>query len=268
MSTLVNDIYIDVCDILLEPSGLSLGLLTEPQFLQYLRGTLDDFLGRTGLVKAIAVMPQEYGQPQVTLPDWISQPDAAFSDGVAIRRDFEGDISSIDRNWQSKIGPPRSWRQDKQYPNQVSLFPAPAVVSPLSPNSPPPGQYGAVIAWAPEQSLTAIQAFIGTMIQTNGTAAFTSPGVFFGSTPINQFSRGNVCAIGPVGLLSENISLNSPIEALTDDWTYFLKYGVLEKIWLSDSELKDVQRARYAHARYEEGIMLAAAVMGEEIDQE
>jgi hypothetical protein len=227
---------------------------------------MDDFLGRTGLIKAIAVIPQEFGIPQYVLPDWIETADVAFSDGAAIRRDFEGNISTISRNWQTKVGQPRSWRQDKQTPQEVSLFPAPNVENPLFPVGPPAGAYGAVIAWAPGESETDSQAYIGTMIQTAGTATFTSPGVFFGATPILQFTRGNLCVVGTVGLLSENVSLGMPIEAITDDWDHFIKYGILEKIWMSDSELKDIQRARYAHARYEEGCMLAAAVMGEVID--
>jgi hypothetical protein len=227
---------------------------------------MDDFLGRTGLIKAIAVIPQELGIPQYTLPDWLEGADNAFSDGSALRRDFEGNIASTVRNWQTKVGQPRSWRQDKQTPQQVSIFPAPNTENPLFPDGPPPGQYGAVIAWAPGQNYAAPQAFIGTIIQTSGVAAFTSPGVFFGATPLNQFSRGNFCVVGAVGLLTEDVSLGLPVESLTDDWDHFIKYGILEKVWMADSELKDIQRARYAHARYEEGCMLAAAVMGEVID--
>jgi hypothetical protein len=264
--TTVDDIYLNVCDLLLEPSGLTLGLLSLSQFLEYYREVMDAFLGATGLIKCIAACPLEYGQAQITLPDWTSQPDVAFSDGCALRRDFEGSISTIDRDWQTKVGAPRSWRQDKQYPFQLSFYPAPNVESTLSPNYPPPGTYGAVLAWAPGQPETGVPAYIGTMIQASGVATFTSPGAFFGSQPLNQFSRGNACTIGPVGLMTEDVTLGDPMESLTDDWVCFIQYGILEKIWMSDSELKDIQRARYAHARYEEGIMLAKAVMGEAIE--
>lgn len=268
MSATVQNIYNDCCSILLEPSGLVLGLYTPAQFIQAYREVMDDFLGRTGLIKAIAVIAQEFGIPQYVMPDWISEPEVAITDGTAIRRDFEGNIGSIDRNWQNKVGSPRSWRQDKQLPNQVSLYPAPNVENPAVPLDPSPGQYGAVIAWAPLADLTSIVAFVGTMTQSGGVATFTSPGAFFGSAPLNQFSRGNLCLIGATGLLSEDVTLSSPVEAITDDWLHFIKYGILEKIWLSDSELKDVQRARYARARYDEGCMLAAAVMGEEVEKQ
>jgi hypothetical protein len=267
MSTYQN-LFDDCAAILLERSGFTLGLISTAQWIEYAVAVFQDFLGKTGICQCVAVMPQQFGIPQYTLPDFISDAQACFSDGAAVRRDFEGNISTIDRQWQQKVGAPRSWRQDKQLPQQLSLYPAPTVESVNAPNYPPPGTYGAVLAWAPSSDLTSETAFIGTLIQTAGVAAFTTPGVFFGAQPLNQFSRGNVCAIGPVGLLTEAVTLASPIEALTDDWLTFIKFGILEKIWMSDSELKDVQRARYAHARYEEGCMIAAAVMGEVIDSQ
>jgi hypothetical protein len=268
MSTTVNQIYLDCCDILLEPAGLELGLLSQSQWIEWYRQVMDDFLGKTGLIKAIALIPQQFGIPQYTTPDFISQPDCCFSDGCFINRDFEGNISTISRNWQNQVGTPRSWRQDKQYPNQLSLYPSPNVESTLAPSAPPPGVFGTVIAWAPGQSETSETAYVGTMVQSGGVGTFTSPGEFFGTQPLNTFSRGNVAVIGAVGLLTENVDLSDPMEALTDEWGAYIKYGILEKIWVSDSELKDVQRAAYARARYQEGVMLASAVMGEAIEAE
>jgi hypothetical protein len=268
MSATVQTIYGWVTETLLEPSGFTLGLITPAQFLEYYSAATSDFLGRSGLYRCIALMPQQFGIPQYTTPDFCSTPEMAFSDGVALRRDFEGNISSIDRNYFNKVGTPRSWRQDKQQMNQLSLFPSPNVESTLAPSAPPPGVYGAVLAWAPGQSESGIEAYIGTMLQSGGTATFTTPGEFFGAQPLNTFARGNVAVIGPVGLLTEDVTLSSPVEALTSDWLHFIKYRILEMIWMSDSELKDVQRARYAHARYEEGVMLASAVMGEAIEAE
>lgn len=265
MST-VNDVYLRVCETLLEPNGFTLGLISEANFLEYFSATMQHFLATTGIVRCIAVMPQSFGTPQYTLPDFLGEPDACFSDGSAIRQDAEGNLSSIAKRWQSEIGTPRSWRQDKQLPNQVSLYPAPNVENPAAPAIPPPGVYGAVLAWAPGQANTGVPAYIGTVIQSGGSATFTTPGTFFGSVPLYNFSRGNVCVIGPLGLMTQAISLSSPIESLTDDWLTYIQYGILEKVWMSDSELKDTQRARYAHARYEEGIMLASAIMGEGVE--
>jgi hypothetical protein len=266
MSSAIQNVHDAVCQVMLEPNGFTLGLVTEEQFLQLYVETITEFLGRSGLFKGIAVIPQQYGIGIYTLPDWMLGPEAAFTDGLAIGRDPESQLAAVDQRWQSRVGTPRSWRQDKLLQNQAAIFPAPTVEND---NLPQPGNYGIVAAWVPGGNLSEIQAFIGTMVQANQTATFTSPGVVFANltgNTLNQFSRGNLSILGILGLFSADVALGNPVESLTDDWVHFLKYGILKRIFDSDSECRDVMRARYCETRFEEGIALARAIMGDMVE--
>lgn len=261
---LVSSLYATVCNILLEPGGFQLGLITNAQFLQFYRAVMEDFLGKTKLYKGVAFDPQQYSVAQYQIPDWLSDIEAVFSDGLALGMDNESSISGRDKNWQSRIDQPRSWRMDKLNMQTLGLFPAPIVESPLVPPIGAP-YFGIVSADAPG-SAPAVAANIGTIIQANQTGTYTTPGLFFGATNLAQASRGNVAMIGVLGLFTENVTLNSPIEHLTDDWVPFIQYGILAKIFGCDGETRDVLRERYCKARYDEGTMLGMAIMGEEID--
>lgn len=261
----MRDVYDDVCSTLLEPAGFTLGLVTDAQFLDYYRQSAEEFLSRSGLAKGVALNAQAYSQAQYQAPDWISDIEAAFSDGAVVRRDFEESIAASNRNWQNQGGTPRSWRQDKMPMKVFSLYPAPIVESSQAPMPPAPPDFGIIAAYVPGGDPTSVTAFVGTMTQANQVGTFVSPGAFFtpagGSIP--NFSRGNVAIIGTLGLFTEDVTLDSEIEHLTDDWAVAIKYGILRRIFGSDGELKDILRERYASARFEELVQLAMAVNGE-----
>ncbi len=260
---LVQDLYLDCADTLLEPLGLTLGLVTDAQFIQYFRSVMEEFLS-CGLYKAIALTGQISGTVRYIVPDWLSDVEAAFSDGAVLFRDMESGIAQSTRNWQSITAQPRSWRQDKQFMYQIEIYPKPSIPNTTNPN---PSNFGIVAAWVPGGNLAQTNAFVGTMTQAGQVATFTSPGVFFGAQPLNTFSRTNLAMVGRLGLMTENVNLASPIEHLTDDWVWVLKYGILAKIFDSDSENRDVLRARYCRSRFDEGVMLARMIMDEEVDQ-
>lgn len=261
----VQLLYDDVCEVMLEPGGFTLGLVTPQQFLDYYVETMEDFLGRTGLIKGIALQTQQYGTPDYDLPDWISDIEAVYSDGGTLFRDSENSIAAMNQNWRSEIDTPRAWRQDKMPMQSLSLFPAPKVQGDSGGQDP-----GIVSAYVPGQSPNPLQAFVGTLNQTAQVASFTTPGTFFtppsGAVPLNQLARKNVAMIGKLGLMTEAVALGDPIEHLTDDFAVFLKYGILQKIFGVDGENKDVLRENYCRDRYEEGVMLGKAIMGEEVE--
>lgn len=260
---LINSLYLDCCEVLLESGGLQTGLLTVSQFLDFYVATMNDFLGETGIIKAIGAQGQQYGQQQYDVPDWIGDIEACFSDGSTLFRDVEQSIASRNRNWRSEIGACRSWRQDKEPMDTVSVYPGPKLQGQAGGPDP-----GIVVAWVPGGA-SQVQAFIGTLSQSGQVATFASPGTFFAGVnpqPIAQFSRKNICMVGQVVLFSNSVQLGDSIESLPDDFVIFIKYGILSRVWSVDGENKDPQRARYCMARYQEGVSLGKAVMGEELE--
>ena len=262
----MRDIYNDVCSVLLEPNGLQLGLIDDAEWLQYYRQSFEEFMGRSGLCKGVALNAQIQNQSRYQVPDWMSDIEAAFSDGAVTGRDFEESISAANRNWRAQVGTPRSWRQDKMTMQFMDLYPAPVAHTSQAPPPAPP-DFGIISAYVPGGNPASIPAFIGTMTQAAQVGTFVSPGAFFGITDLLKFSRGNVAVIGTLGMFTEDITLDSPVEHLTDDWAIFLKWGVLKRIFGSDGETRDVLRERYASARFEEGIGLAQAINGELAEQ-
>lgn len=260
MASTVQNVHDQVCVILLEPSGFTLGDISEAEFLQYYRAVMEDFLGRTGIIKGFAFLAQFFGQAQYLYPDFISDISEVFSDGGATRMDYENSISGADRNWQDRVGPPMSWRQDKLAIPALSLYPAPNIPFAYTAST----GSGIAAAWVPDGDFTQSQAFIGTLTQAAQVATFATPGTFFqaGFDP-TQISRGAVSLIGQLSLMTEDVSLSSPVEHITDDWVVFIKYGILQKIFASDSECRDVLREKWARGLYEQGILLAQAIMGQ-----
>jgi hypothetical protein len=57
----------------------------------------------------------------------------------------------------------------------------------------------------------------------------------------------------------------SVVQLVPDSLTPYLKYGILARIFNSDSELRDVQKAAYCNARYAEGVNMCAVMMSQEM---
>jgi len=57
----------------------------------------------------------------------------------------------------------------------------------------------------------------------------------------------------------------SVVQLVPDALTPYLKYGILARIFNSDSELRDVQKAAYCNARYSEGINMCSVMMSQEM---
>lgn len=262
--TAIRELYNSVCEIMLEPGGFHLGILTDAEFLGYYKSTMEDFLGRTGMIKGIIFLQQFAGVSQYEMPSWICDPIYMFSDGAQLRSDFEGSIAQEDRYWQSKIGQPRSWRADKLPDSFFSVYPAPAINTPFTPVT---GTNGVIAAWVPGGDLSQNQAFIGTMVQASQVGTFTTPGDFFGTgQPLTLASRGDLAAIGTLMLFTEDVDLDDPIEHLDDDWLPIIKFGILQRIFMTDGETRDMLRERWAWSRYEEGVALGQALMEQVID--
>ena len=86
-----------------------------------------------------------------------------------------------------------------------------------------------------------------------------------GSAPPS--SHLGVTIVGPRGG-SSIANLSDPIPFLLDDFTAYLIFGIHERLFGGDNEMRDPQRALWCGSQYREGIALAKAITGEDEDAE
>ena len=73
----------------------------------------------------------------------------------------------------------------------------------------------------------------------------------------------NLALVGTYGTTKTSFSLADTIPNVPDSFTAYLGYGVMAKIFSTDGEAKDMQRAAYCSARFQEGVSLARAMLGQ-----
>lgn len=229
MSTTVQEIYQRVSWDLLENSGLVLGTVTPAQFLDYLAEAILEFCQGAGLVRKIFTQQIFMGQTQYLAPDDILLIQHCFVGGKYIDPTTLEELQNSEYEWPKQSGPPRAWFQDGQPESEIQLFPNPIYTgTAIAGSTPPIGNYD---TFAPEEN--------------------------------------NLTIVGSAGptTIAVDLTGNIPPE-VPDSFTPYLGYRVLQRIFSTDGEAKDTQRAIYCGARWQEGISLAAAIRGEALMDE
>lgn len=234
MSTTVENIYDMVCYDLLEDSisgpGLSKGLVTEQEFLDYLGIVLMDFLAQTGMVWTIFTQQLQAGVSAYLSPDMMPDVFYVFQNAYIVEK-ITLFSTMIQGQWQRKPGPTKAYHEDGLPLNTLELVPAPnwngTAFTPAVGPPPPFGTYGAF-----------------------------QPG-----------SR-NLTMVG-VSLASQEMwTIGQTLDTIPDTFTPYLGFGVLEKIFTKDGEARDQQRALYCRSRYDEGIALGRSIVMEVIGED
>jgi hypothetical protein len=221
----VATIYARVCAALLEPNGLALGIVTEAQFLNALADVLLDFSQQAPLDKQIFTELIQAGVGEYIVPDDLMAPELCFVGGKLIEKTTEADLTRGHFEWRRQWGPPKQWHEDSLEVKRVELFPKP---------------------------------------DYNGTnIAGEEP-------PIGHYddfypAERNLTIVGPAAPSKTAWEAGDTLDGIPDSFTHYLTYGVLEKIFSSESELRDVQRAAYCRSRFDEGISLARAIAAAEL---
>jgi len=229
MSVTAQSIYDSICYDLLEDAGLVLGLLTVEQFFDLLNLTILDFNTQTAMVKGAFTQQILSNVGRYTIPDELTRVDQVYVAGRLVSPAQVADLNTLIRNWRRAApGIPTLYHEDELPIRTLELV--------VAPN------------------------YSGVAI-TGGSA----PGFYVaGQSPA---VHRNLTLVGPlkpaiVGGPEEDI----PIPA-DDAITGYLGFGVLERVFSSDSELQDQQRALYCGAQYREGVLALQAMMGEvEVD--
>lgn len=256
--TTIATVYSRFCHALLEGSaaGLALGLYTEAQFLELYSSMSQDFLNQTGIIQRVWVGLAELGTPKYTLPNWMIEPLHVFYNERALTRTALGGAEEMDPHWMTSLRGPEMWRNDKVSVREIEVMP-------------PPNREGRQIT---DPSTTAlvdqVDAAEAEPYAFYGTVASEGERFLYGVAedgPV-YISRSNLTVIG-----TANVSDTTPpedddnVNLIPDSFVHYILYGMLAHVFRQDGELKDLMRANYCDARYQEGINLANAITSPEI---
>jgi hypothetical protein len=251
-----NSIYAQCCDALLEPGGLQLGLLTTDQFYALAQEVLIDFYEKAGIVKKVFNIQMVSGTSTYAEPDAMSEADTALADQTYLHRSSGYYLDNSDPAWPLQSNTPTMFREDELPISQIQLSPTPNTSgNDVAFNNSGYGQIGMTTTHA-DFNITASTTGFGVIAGFSGNPYLEAVNPGFGLIAEMTVSSGNITAVGevtPDGL--EGILMLPP------SFRLYLKYGILAKVFGSDSELKDMQKAAYCQARYAEGVNLATAIM-------
>lgn len=239
----LQDVYQQLCYDMLEDNGLTLGIVTDQQFIDLANLTLIDFLNQTGLVKRIHTQTIFAGQTLYTIPDEIDRVDTAF---VAGRMIYEKNVHSLNetlRAWRRKLGPTQFWHTDELPIKTIELVPVPLLNSEQ------------IYTGSTDPPFAVFDTFTAPVETSPGTVETRAPYQHRGLTIIGSVKPAPITALG------------QDIPYLPDEWAYgYLNFGILERFFSGDNETKDPQRAAYCGAQYKEGIAAAQAITGDDAE--
>ncbi len=239
-----RDIYVQLCYDLCEPGGLQLGIISDSEYIRLFKLTLLDFLNSTGILRRIFTQTIFAGTSQYTVPDDILRVDLAFLQGHWLPRSTAGGIANAIRNWRTRLGIPSCFHEDSLPIKTLELAPSPSYDGVFIPGAsepdPPHGIYDefSAICFLEPNPLTPV--------------LLTAP-QHRGLTIIGPFYPGDL-----------ELHMDCEIPELPEDISLgFLLFGILERIFGGDNELRDPQRALFCHSQYQLGISIFRAIAGE-----
>ena len=228
---IANEVGFDILED--PPATFTLGVLTQAQFIDALNETLLDFLKQTNLVKTIYTQTIQAGVSRYSIPDAVLFVESAFVAGRYLDRSTQSDISGKSLQWKNQPGIPKVFHEDGLPPKTVELAPIPNYNGTYIPGTlepdPPHGQFG---GWA---------------VTIGGSSV--PPATHRGLTVVGTEKPALITSLADsIPLLPDEVSLG------------YIPFGVLARIFSSDSELKDAEKAAWADGQYQEGIQLMKAI--------
>jgi hypothetical protein len=259
---------LNCCEALLESGGLQLGLLTEAQFFQIAGEVLADFLGKTGLVKKIFNVTMNFGVSVYPESDELGDVDSVLANQTYLFETSGYYLDNADPMWQTVMNYPEAYREDEMPPKRVQVFPTPNVEGYQIVTLGGMAGYGVLAATSNPNDFDETLSYLtpaggyGTPSGFGGNPYVDNVNPGYGVRSVKTPSTGNVSMIGtalPFNIT--NITRYTYVELVPDSFVHYLKYGILARVFSSDNELKDLQKAAYSAARYAEAINICAAIL-------
>lgn len=265
----VQDIYTEVCDVLLESGGLTLGMVTEDDFLRFYGETYQDFLQKSGIVKKIANVHVETSVSIYEKPECVMDSEELLYD----RRYLHGlsalDLDMLKSGWKTENGTPRRWHEDRLPVRRFQVQPTPprdgysvAVTAAFY------GTLSAVGALPADFDIAVSAPFYGVISSFSGPIYLETMAWGLGTISGLVSDTLNATMIGTAKPIGVTWDLDSFVEWIPDSFAVYLKWGILQSIFSMDGETKDEQRAAYCGARWNEGIALSEVVSQAGLQQE
>lgn len=262
----VQDVYTEVCDMLLEPGGLSL-VYTQAAFLRDLETVIVEMCQDTKLAVALLCIDVPVGVPDVELPEsCIDVYDVVYRHRT-ILPNTSFDIAQDDPLIDSGYGQPQEWYRSNLDSGTMRLVPAPRAIGVKTTPDPYEGLYGTIGAMTGTELTLSVDyplyGVIGGVV--DGDTFIEVDGQMLGTIAEFTTSRTNGILVSAVRPISDGLTLDDIIAHIPDTFAIYLKWYVLRNIWSTDGESKDIARAKYAMARIEEIRNLIDAVNREDL---
>lgn len=241
------DLYFEVCEDLFESGGLILGIVTQDEFIGILNETLADFLRQTAMISQIQTQSVFAGQGQYPILDSMMRVDNAFVGGVYLEPTSVRELNNNMPRWRTKLDSPRQFHVDELPIKTVELAPVPALsgVYVPGPNEPGPPH-----------------AQLDTFSIVDGLGATIAPD-----------AHHDLTLIGPqtpklVDILDDPICTSDGTLIPDDIVRGYLAYGVLERIFSGENELRNISTADFCHSMYQEGVTILQEFTNEESEDQ
>ena len=207
------------------------------------------------------------GTASYTVPDHAMDPQEAFYRDRYLYPDTALAADHLQYEWPAKTGAPTSWHGDRLPPKQVELIPTPDTDGySVGTSAAFYGTFSSTSA-AVDFDLSATTDFYGVIASYTGPIYIDLPGWGLGTISDMVPSKLNLTLLASVKPTQKTWVLDDNIPVLPVSFKGYLKWGVLKRIFAADGETKDVLRARYCDARYQEGIQLARVVSTEALEE-
>lgn len=270
MATQLQTVYNQICTVLLEDNGLTLGLITPAAVIQMIGESVVDFLAKTGIIKKLVSIPAFAGVDTYFLPDQISDTQYSAFQQSYLHRTSAFYLDNSDATWQAYQSTPTTWKQDEVQPKQIQLSPTPSSDGDFVTTA-SIGFYGILSAVSNTNDLNILGPPAGLYGVVNGYTG--SPYVetlnpLYGVWATATVDSNNLSCISTGIPSTINPALNDYLQLIPDSFTVYIKYSALAKIFSQDGECKDLVKSAYCAARFTEGVNLAAAIMSEAFEQE
>lgn len=261
----VSRVYVDVCNALLEPGGLTGETIPISIFFDILNDSIRDLFECSACYRKIFNIVSQEGVRVYRHDYFINQPMTVTMDENTIFQGSGNYWDASDYRWQ-QLGPgiPQEWRTDELEEDQIEVRPAPA--------------------WDGYQ-VSIPSGFYGTFSQTSNPITFdisVDPAVtgFYGTTSSAEYgsvyvefaapmfgvpasiveSTLNITEFPSYTQFSDVQSLNDYIPDFPLSFTPYVVFATLSRIRAMDGELKDTNLSNYYKKRVDELVQLLRSI--------
>jgi hypothetical protein len=266
MAFKAQNVYDEVCDLLLEPGGLSL-VYTQAAFLRDLNTALVEMCQDTAMAVNLLAIETPVALADITLPTSVTDVTDVLYRHRTLIPNSAFDISQQDARIDSSYDSPEEWYRSNLEVGDLRLVPAPSLTGVSTDTGPIYGFYGTISAVSGTELTVASDApFYGVIgAISDGDTYGEVDGQMLGTLAGFATSRLNALVVANVRPISDTLALSDILTHIPDSFAIYLKWYVLRNIWSTDGESKDIARAKYAMARIEELRRIIDAVNREDL---